>query len=204
MHLGAGVCAVSEGGSLLTKTSSVKARGSLRGELRSIARPLGGHVEQSGPSSTRLLFGVTRLGERALLAAAHPETAADSMTPGTFSVAAAREEEDESGDAGDVQKRKQFIHIPDLTEEKNARGAARAKRPTKRSATAAIRPVDSSFISPIVTNMSERRVGVAVAILVADWRAKRKAPPCFKLPNGEIRIRRIAFENWLSGLEEAA
>jgi predicted DNA-binding transcriptional regulator AlpA len=37
-----------------------------------------------------------------------------------------------------------------------------------------------------------------------DWRAKRKAPPCFKLPNGEIRIRRTAFETWLAGLEEAA
>ncbi|MEH1125047.1 helix-turn-helix transcriptional regulator [Micromonospora sp. CPCC 206061] len=37
-----------------------------------------------------------------------------------------------------------------------------------------------------------------------DWRAKRKAPPCFKLPNGDIRIRRTAFENWLSGLEEEA
>jgi predicted DNA-binding transcriptional regulator AlpA len=37
-----------------------------------------------------------------------------------------------------------------------------------------------------------------------DWRAKRKAPPCFKLPNGEIRIRRAAFEAWLAGLEEEA
>lgn len=37
-----------------------------------------------------------------------------------------------------------------------------------------------------------------------DWRAKRKAPPCFKLPNGEIRIRRSAYEDWLATLEEAA
>ncbi|HYS34038.1 MAG TPA: helix-turn-helix domain-containing protein [Pseudonocardiaceae bacterium] len=37
-----------------------------------------------------------------------------------------------------------------------------------------------------------------------DWRAKRKAPPCFKLPNGEIRIRRSAYETWLCSLEEAA
>jgi predicted DNA-binding transcriptional regulator AlpA len=37
-----------------------------------------------------------------------------------------------------------------------------------------------------------------------DWRAKRKAPPCFKLPNGDIRIRRSVFENWLNGLEEEA
>jgi predicted DNA-binding transcriptional regulator AlpA len=37
-----------------------------------------------------------------------------------------------------------------------------------------------------------------------DWRAKRKAPPCLKLPNGDLRIRRIDFENWLLSLEEAA
>ncbi|GAA0720728.1 helix-turn-helix domain-containing protein [Dactylosporangium roseum] len=37
-----------------------------------------------------------------------------------------------------------------------------------------------------------------------DWRAKRKAPPCLKLPNGDIRIRRAAFENWLNKLEEEA
>jgi predicted DNA-binding transcriptional regulator AlpA len=37
-----------------------------------------------------------------------------------------------------------------------------------------------------------------------DWRAKRKAPPCFKLPNGDLRIRRPDFERWLSTLEEKA
>jgi excisionase family DNA binding protein len=36
-----------------------------------------------------------------------------------------------------------------------------------------------------------------------DWRAKRKAPPCLKLPNGEIRIRRVDFDDWLSTLEES-
>ena len=35
-----------------------------------------------------------------------------------------------------------------------------------------------------------------------DWRAKRKAPRCFKLPNGEIRIRRADYETWLSSLDE--
>lgn len=35
-----------------------------------------------------------------------------------------------------------------------------------------------------------------------DWRAKRKAPRCFKLPNGEIRIRRADFDDWLSSLGE--
>jgi excisionase family DNA binding protein len=37
-----------------------------------------------------------------------------------------------------------------------------------------------------------------------DWRAKRKAPPCLKLPNGDLRIRRADFERWLSSLEEVA
>jgi predicted DNA-binding transcriptional regulator AlpA len=34
-----------------------------------------------------------------------------------------------------------------------------------------------------------------------DWRAKRKAPKCFKLPNGDLRIRRTDFEDWLCSLE---
>ncbi|GAY12434.1 AlpA family transcriptional regulator [Pseudonocardia sp. N23] len=37
-----------------------------------------------------------------------------------------------------------------------------------------------------------------------DWRAKGRAPRCIKLPNGEIRIRRTDFENWLDSLEEVA
>jgi excisionase family DNA binding protein len=37
-----------------------------------------------------------------------------------------------------------------------------------------------------------------------DWRAKRKAPPCFKLPNGDLRIRRSDFEKWFSLLSEEA
>ncbi|MGI8817451.1 MAG: helix-turn-helix transcriptional regulator [Pseudonocardia sp.] len=37
-----------------------------------------------------------------------------------------------------------------------------------------------------------------------DWRAKGRAPRCIKLPNGEIRIRRIDLERWLTSCEEAA
>ncbi|MGD9525151.1 MAG: helix-turn-helix transcriptional regulator [Dehalococcoidia bacterium] len=37
-----------------------------------------------------------------------------------------------------------------------------------------------------------------------EWRAKGRAPRCIKLPNGEIRIRRTDFENWLDSLEEVA
>ena len=37
-----------------------------------------------------------------------------------------------------------------------------------------------------------------------DWRAKKRAPRCIKLPNGDIRIRRTEYERWLSSHEEAA
>lgn len=37
-----------------------------------------------------------------------------------------------------------------------------------------------------------------------DWRAAKKAPCCLKLPNGDIRIRRIDFERWLQTLEDIA
>ena len=37
-----------------------------------------------------------------------------------------------------------------------------------------------------------------------DWRAKRRAPRCIKLPNGELRIRRTEYQNWLDSLEEKA
>lgn len=35
-----------------------------------------------------------------------------------------------------------------------------------------------------------------------DWRAKQKAPRCFKIPNGELRILRTEYEAWLATLEE--
>jgi len=35
-----------------------------------------------------------------------------------------------------------------------------------------------------------------------DWRAARKAPRCIKLPNGDIRIRRVDLERWLKTLED--
>lgn len=37
-----------------------------------------------------------------------------------------------------------------------------------------------------------------------DWRAKKRAPRCIKLPNGSLRIRRSEFERWLDKCEEAA
>jgi len=37
-----------------------------------------------------------------------------------------------------------------------------------------------------------------------DWRAAKKAPPCMKLPNGDIRVRRVDFHTWLASLQESA
>ncbi|MFI6883187.1 helix-turn-helix transcriptional regulator [Streptosporangium canum] len=37
-----------------------------------------------------------------------------------------------------------------------------------------------------------------------DWRAKGRAPRCLKLPNGDLRIRRADFEQWLNALGDAA
>jgi predicted DNA-binding transcriptional regulator AlpA len=36
------------------------------------------------------------------------------------------------------------------------------------------------------------------------WRQIGKAPRCLRLPNGEIRVRRIDLDEWFDGLEEAA
>ncbi|GAA1562582.1 helix-turn-helix domain-containing protein [Kribbella sancticallisti] len=37
-----------------------------------------------------------------------------------------------------------------------------------------------------------------------EWRAKGTGPRCIKLPNGEIRVRRVELERWLDSREEAA
>ncbi|MEV6328532.1 helix-turn-helix domain-containing protein [Streptomyces sp. NPDC051909] len=37
-----------------------------------------------------------------------------------------------------------------------------------------------------------------------DWRQKRRAPRCIKLPNGNIRVRRVDLEIWLDEHEDAA
>ena len=37
-----------------------------------------------------------------------------------------------------------------------------------------------------------------------DWRAKGRAPECTKLPNGELRILRADYEQWLKDLRGAA
>lgn len=36
-----------------------------------------------------------------------------------------------------------------------------------------------------------------------DWRASKKAPPCLKLPNGDLRVRRADFDRWLRSLEQS-
>lgn len=36
------------------------------------------------------------------------------------------------------------------------------------------------------------------------WRSKRRGPRCIRLPNGELRIRRVDLESWLDTREEVA
>ena len=37
-----------------------------------------------------------------------------------------------------------------------------------------------------------------------DWRAAKKGPRCFKLPNGDLRILRAEFDRWLESLQQSA
>lgn len=48
-----------------------------------------------------------------------------------------------------------------------------------------------------------RELGVSRSTFY-EWRAKRCAPRCIKLPNGSIRIRRADLDEWLTQCEEAA
>lgn len=36
-----------------------------------------------------------------------------------------------------------------------------------------------------------------------DWRAKGRAPECFRLPNGDLRILRSDLDEWLQSCREA-
>ncbi|TCK20632.1 helix-turn-helix transcriptional regulator [Pseudonocardia endophytica] len=35
-----------------------------------------------------------------------------------------------------------------------------------------------------------------------EWREKRTAPPCFRLPNGHLRVRRGDLLDWLEALRD--
>ena len=37
-----------------------------------------------------------------------------------------------------------------------------------------------------------------------DWRQKRRAPRCIKLPSGDLRVRRSDLDHWLDECEDAA
>jgi excisionase family DNA binding protein len=36
------------------------------------------------------------------------------------------------------------------------------------------------------------------------WRASGKAPRCIRLPNGDLRVRRVDLDSWLADLEDVA
>jgi excisionase family DNA binding protein len=37
-----------------------------------------------------------------------------------------------------------------------------------------------------------------------DWKAKGRVPRCYRLPNGELRVRRSDFDEWFASLEVEA
>jgi predicted DNA-binding transcriptional regulator AlpA len=37
-----------------------------------------------------------------------------------------------------------------------------------------------------------------------DWKNKGRTPKFFKLPNGQVRVRRSDFEKWLESLEKVS
>ncbi|MFI6910457.1 helix-turn-helix transcriptional regulator [Nonomuraea sp. NPDC050394] len=37
-----------------------------------------------------------------------------------------------------------------------------------------------------------------------EWRTKGRAPACFRLPNGQLRIYQSEYRRWLANLEVAA
>lgn len=65
--------------------------------------------------------------------------------------------------------------------------------------TAKVNP-DSEHLS--VKDICEE-LGVARSTFY-DWRAAHKAPPCIKLPNGDLRVRRSDFDRWLETLRQPA
>ena len=82
------------------------------------------------------------------------------------------------------------------------RGMSRRRPWTKRSAARAgrLRPQGKRHLT--VAELCHE-LGVARSTFY-DWRAKGAAPRCFKLPNGELRIRRADLDAWLSSLGDGA
>jgi excisionase family DNA binding protein len=65
----------------------------------------------------------------------------------------------------------------------------------------------------MIANTAERpRDKLTIAEVCADlgisrrtfyeWRAKKRAPKCIRLPNGDLRIRRAEYQRWLEAREE--
>ena len=59
------------------------------------------------------------------------------------------------------------------------------------------RPTEALTIQEVIAELKVSRS------TFYDWRAKNKAPKSFRLPNGEIRIRRTELDRWLEDLEDA-
>jgi excisionase family DNA binding protein len=63
-------------------------------------------------------------------------------------------------------------------------------------ASTAERPSDKLTIAEICADLGiSRRT-------FYEWRAKKRAPKCIRLPNGDLRIRRSEYQRWLEAREE--
>jgi excisionase family DNA binding protein len=62
------------------------------------------------------------------------------------------------------------------------------------------RPTDGTGSDKLTVEQLCSELGVARSTFY-DWRAKRRAPKCIRLHNGELRIRRRDLDAWLESLE---
>jgi hypothetical protein len=72
----------------------------------------------------------------------------------------------------------------------------------RRAATIKPPPVDPPPVDPLLTLDQAREELRVPESTFRNWRANGKGPRCIRLPSGELRIRRSAFDAWLRSLEE--
>ncbi|MEV4411413.1 helix-turn-helix domain-containing protein [Catellatospora sp. NPDC049609] len=58
------------------------------------------------------------------------------------------------------------------------------------------RPTDQLTVPQVIAELQVSRS------TFYGWRAAGKGPKCFRLPNGDLRIRRSDLDRWLESLED--
>ncbi|GII26501.1 hypothetical protein Pme01_60980 [Planosporangium mesophilum] len=100
--------------------------------------------------------------------------------------------------------------LPTSTPTTTPRTAARRKALTERLSA----PVGTERSTAAMAGREGRPPSLTIPEVIAElkvsrstfyyWRQTGKAPRCIKLPNGEIRVRRVDLDEWFDSLEEAA